>query len=375
MPMAKGVTTRRGVSPERLNSQGDGSSWQKQHNNASPQNFTGLRRSRLTTRNVVDNVGAASNIIDKNGAACMPAAVDASTQVCQHNIQGSATQTESDGVITSPPSPFPSTQPPSLPSIKTSAEEIMQEIYRCHAGPFFEELKSWFVKEALVLREAAERQMETSQTSAIRDRVDQLEATVAALRAPAPTGGVAPGKIAPGSASKSSMFSRDAQVSPLSRVRSTEAINASNEGWGAAVEKAFSQAATVQERMFHSEVADLRATVERSLASAAVAELGRLDAAFRASLAAEVRELGSMCENVRARVEALDASAAEHISRLDARIDAIGRPQDVGVEIVQPDGTTLFLDRRASSYAESRSGMLVHSAQKSTVRWGCTGCC
>lgn len=78
-----------------------------------------------------------------------------------------------------------------------------------------------------------------------------------------------------------------------------------------------------RERMLSEQVAGLRASVDSAVAAATAAattEIGRLDGAFRSSLAAEVRELGSLCEGVRARIEALDESAADHIGRLSGRV-------------------------------------------------------
>lgn len=77
------------------------------------------------------------------------------------------------------------------------------------------------------------------------------------------------------------------------------------------------------ETALSSEVAELRASVDGAAAAAtaaATAEIGRLDGAFRSSLAAEVRDLGSLAEGVRIRLEALDESAAEHIGRLSTRL-------------------------------------------------------
>jgi len=53
------------------------------------------------------------------------------------------------------------------------------------------------------------------------------------------------------------------------------------------------------------------------------AELGRIDNAFRATLAAEVRDLGALCEGTRRRMEAAETNSTALLAKLELRLGAV----------------------------------------------------
>lgn len=236
-----------------------------------------------------------------------------------------------------------------------AGEELVRDVYRRHAGAFFDDLRAWFTKEARTLRKAAERQLEGDQLAALRERVDQLENGTGAIRVPASAGDAAAGAVtSPRAVSSPSgrcgaegIVALDANVRALCREEARSALEqlrgellggdllcdellSGGAGLRPALERLLSQVSADRECVLSAEVAELRASVDGAVAAAtaaATAEIGQLDGAFRSSLAAEVRELGSVCEGVRARLEALDESAAEHIGRLSTRLSELEDPQ------------------------------------------------
>lgn len=230
-----------------------------------------------------------------------------------------------------------------------SSQDVVRDVYRNHAVTFFDELRSWFTKETRSLRREAEKQLEVDQLKCLRERVEQLEANTV-IHMPTSAGDAAAGGGA-GTSPRSISPTRHAisglDASTMRSLCCEEARRALEElrgellggdllcdellrggdGLRPALERLMAKVPTRRfDSDLSSEVAELRASVDGAAAAAtaaATAEIGRLDGAFRSSLAAEVRDLGSLCEGVRNRIEALDQSAAEHIGRLGARLDEL----------------------------------------------------
>lgn len=198
---------------------------------------------------------------------------------------------------------------------KTDEEESIREVYRDHAGAFFDELRAWFTKEARALRKEAETQLEADQLRSLRERLEQVEANTV-IHMPTSAGDAAAGTGSPRS------------ISPKGHHEAFVGVDAGKmraicreQAWKAVEE--LRGELLGGDLALKDEVAELRASIDGAAAAAtaaAAAEIGRLDGAFRSSLASEVRDLGSLCEGVRARIEALDQSAAEHVGRLSARL-------------------------------------------------------
>lgn len=196
------------------------------------------------------------------------------------------------------------------------------------------------------MRREAEKQLEVDQLKGLRERIEQLEANTV-IHMPTSAGDAAAGAgtspqraISPScrptseglDASTMRSMCRDEARRAIEELRGEllggdllcdELLNG-GAGLRPALELLVAEMpVSGRESALNSEVAELRASVDGAAAAAtaaATAEIGRLDGAFRSSLAAEVRDLGSLCEGVRIRIEALDHSAAEHIGRLSARI-------------------------------------------------------
>lgn len=234
-------------------------------------------------------------------------------------------------------------------SSRESSQDVVRDVYRRHAVTFFDELRAWFTMEARTLRNEAEKQLEADELRDLRQRVELLEANTL-TNMPTSAGDAAAGAGAsPRSISPNSRFAVEAGLD-MSKMRSLcheEARRALEElrsellggdllcdellsggaGLRPAIERLLCESTGPRRKdRLSSEVAELRASVDGAAAAAtaaATAEIGRLDGAFRSSLAAEVRDLGSLCESVRTRIEALDHSAAEHIGRLSTRLSEL----------------------------------------------------
>jgi len=229
---------------------------------------------------------------------------------------------------------------------RETSPDVVRDVYRTHAVSFFDELRSWFTKEVAMLRKEAEKQLEVDQLKSLRERIEQLEANTM-VHVQTSSGDAAAGVTgtSPRSMSPHSRFASEGHTGiDVSTVRSLcreEARRAIEEvrsellggdllcdellsggaGLRPALERLFAETPTA--RRVSTEVAELRTSVDGAAAAAtaaATAEIGRLDGAFRSSLAAEVRDLGSLCESTRLRIESLDQSAAEHIGRLNTRL-------------------------------------------------------
>lgn len=198
------------------------------------------------------------------------------------------------------------------------------------------------------MRVSAEKQLETDELKCLRERIEQLEAStvvhmpmcagdagagpVSSPRSISPNGRFSEKTIAGLDASSIRSLCRDEARRALEEVRGElmggdllcDELLSGGAGLRPALDRLIAESpAAHRESALSREVAELRASVDGAAAAAtaaATAEIGRLDGAFRSSLAAEVRDLGSLCEGVRSRIEALDQSAAEHIGRLSARL-------------------------------------------------------
>jgi hypothetical protein len=226
----------------------------------------------------------------------------------------------------------------------SGGEDVIKDVYRRHATSFFDELRSWFTTETRLLRNSAEKQLEADQLRNLQLRVEQLEANTVACgdaAAGSPTSrSMSPTKclgvdgqawLRPDVASLRMLCREEARCA-LEELRGEllggdlpcDELLSGGQGLRPALERLISESAMARrESSMNSQIAELRASIDGATAAAtaaATAEIGRLDNAFRASLASEVRELGSLCESVRVRIEALDESAADHIGRLSARI-------------------------------------------------------
>jgi hypothetical protein len=231
---------------------------------------------------------------------------------------------------------------------KSGGEDVVRNVYRRHATAFFDELRTWFTKEARMLRSTAEKQLEVDQIKSLRERVEQLEAST---MVPVPTSagdaaagaGTSPRSISPrGRLATEALVGLDgASLRGICREEARRALEelrgellggdllcdellSGGAGLRPVLERLIAESSMAEREMaLREQVAELRASVESAVAaatSAATAEIGRLDGAFRSSLAAEVRDLGCLCEGVRARIEALDQSAADHIGHLSTRV-------------------------------------------------------
>jgi hypothetical protein len=228
---------------------------------------------------------------------------------------------------------------------------MLRDVYRKQCATFFDELRAWFTKEAHALRKAVnvQKQEETDEMRSLRERVEKLE-TNKVVHVPTCAGDAAAGGVSPPrSLSPTGRLATEAMGFDTSTLRSLcrdEARRAVEElrgellggdllcdellnggsGLRPALERLIAETPAMRPDREHElsiEVADLRASVSGAVTAAtaaATAEIGRLDGAFRSSLAAEVRDLGCLCEEVRGRIESLDQSAAEHVGRLSARI-------------------------------------------------------
>lgn len=233
-------------------------------------------------------------------------------------------------------------------SSRDSSQDVVRDVYRRHAVTFFDELRAWFTKETRSLRWEAEKQLEADQLKGLRERIEQLEGN-AVFRMPTSSGDAAAGggcggvtsprSISPNKRSGTELIG-SLDPSALRSIcrdearRSVEEIRGELLGGDLFCDELLSGGAGLRpalarllaESPIISEVAELRASVDGAVAeatAAASAEIGRLDGAFRSSLAAEVRDLGSLCEGVRFRIEALDQSAAAHIGRLSTRLEEL----------------------------------------------------
>lgn len=227
----------------------------------------------------------------------------------------------------------------------SSGEESVRDVYQQRASTFFEEMKAWFEKEMKTMQANAERKLagperklpglEDSELVVLLDRVEQLEATVGMLRANPANAGDAAAGTSDGQAVDAAMLALCREEASRTCTRLCTDL-AEGSSLRCAVQQCVAEEVGTCQRSFQAEIEELRAAlVQVELraalmpaeshvpAGAVTAELGRLDGALRASLAAEVRDLGCMCEGARARIEAVDHTAAAHISRLDQRLDRL----------------------------------------------------
>lgn len=340
MPLAKAVTSRRVPPRESPADSGDGSR-QKQHGNVSSA-CTSQKRNTVRSPNL--NMAMRADIFRMNNVNS--GSVDKSS----NGVSAVQRLSGGSGSAVLSAEPTPQTSPRNVEQTSesmeswvsavvqddgqhlfTTGEEIVQDFYKRQASSFFEELRCWFSKEVRMLRKATEKQMEDNQVNALHKRIDQLEENVARMCGPSPAGDMAAEIITSDLDSLVSTFHSDVNCdSP--QVHWSHASTGCKDELQNAVEVAWAD--QVQKRALQSEVAELRAAVEKGFVSTTMAELGRLDGELRGSLAAEVRELGCICESVRFRVEALDRKAAEHVSRLDARLDAIEQQRAVVLETI-----------------------------------------
>lgn len=202
-----------------------------------------------------------------------------------------------------------------------AAVDIVKDVYRSQAATFFDELRAGFTKETNTLRKESQEQLKLHEFEHLKgliERIEKLEANTV-IHMPMSAGDAAAGAGTCTSTNSISQPSSDASTIRL--LCHEEAQRAIKE-----LRAELLGPAARRESVLSAQVAEVRDSVAGAAAMAsavATAEVGRLDGAFRSSLAAEVRDLGSLCEGVRRRIEALDQSAAEHIGRLSTRLSEL----------------------------------------------------
>jgi len=283
----------------------------------------------------------------------------------------------------------------------SGGEDVIKDVYRRHASSFFDELRSWFTKETRLLRTTAETQLEVDQLRSLRLRVEQLEENTV-VQMPTFAGDVAAGSATSRSMSPTGRLAVDGQVCTSLDAASLRALCrkearcaleelrgellggdllcdellSGGQGLRPALERLIAESPMARrESSLSAQIAELRASIDGATAAAtaaATAEIGQLDNAFRASLASEVRELGSLCEGVRGRIEALDESAADHIGRLSARMaeleETISAPSKSGS--IRTDASTAAPSKSGSIRTDASTAATVESAKDFTHSLG-----